>query len=198
MRTLLLVRHPAVCDTWRGRCYGVSDVPLSEAGRRRAVDLAHEIAARPEPLALVCHSALGRCRFVAEVLRGLHTAPTLEDPRLNERDFGAWEGMPWDDIYAQTGDAMMGMVDAPDSFAPPGGETTHQLRDRVLAWYAELPPSGVIVAIAHGGPIAALLGSLQNLPVTQWAALIPATGSITEWALLNGGAAVMPTASRNT
>ena len=51
-------------------------------------------------------------------------------------------------------------------------------RDRVLAWYRELPPTGTVVAVTHGGPIAALLGTVQGLPAERWPSLIPAWGTL--------------------
>ena len=92
---------------------------------------------------------------------------------LRERHFGDWELRPWDAIYTETGDAMNGFIDEPETFAPPGGETTSQVRERVMAWYGRLPTSGTIVAVTHGGPIMALLGTLQGLQADEWLHLAP-------------------------
>ena len=73
---------------------------------------------------------------------------------------------------------MMGMVTAPGAWRPPGGETTFELRDRVLAWYADLPANGVIIAATHGGPIAVLLGTLRGTPACDWPRMIPLPGSV--------------------
>jgi broad specificity phosphatase PhoE len=100
------------------------------------------------------------------------------DPRLRERHFGEWERKRWDDIHAATGDAMLGMLTDPAGWRPPGGETTFELRDRVMCWYAELPATGTVLAVTHGGPIAALVGTLRGLPVGDWPKQIPPAGGI--------------------
>jgi broad specificity phosphatase PhoE len=115
--------------------------------------------------------------LVAEELAAITGVTPQADLRLRERCFGEWEGRRWDEIHAATGDAMMGMVTAPDSWRPPGGETTFELRDRALAWFRDLPTEGEIVAITHGGPIAAILGTLRGLPVADWISLIPPCGT---------------------
>jgi broad specificity phosphatase PhoE len=105
--------------------------------------------------------------------------PAIADTDLRERDFGTWELRNWSDIYAEVGHAMDGLILDPVSYAPPGGETTFALRDRALRWYARLPSEGLIVAITHGGPVAALRGALLGWTVERWPQLIPAYGSIT-------------------
>ncbi len=150
MTVVHLVRHTAVARYWSGRCYGKSDVPLSREGRDAARALAASIA------------RIG--------------------PRLAECHFGAWEGLPWDAIYAESGDAMMGLVTAPHVFRPGGdGETTFAMRDRAMAWLHDVVgrrEAGAVVAICHGGPIAAIRGTLSNAPVSEWPSLVPRYGEI--------------------
>ncbi|MFP5288727.1 MAG: histidine phosphatase family protein [Thermoanaerobaculia bacterium] len=174
-RRVLLIRHPAVADEIRGVCYGTSDVPLSPEGAAQIAGIVESVSAHG-PVTHVYHSGLRRTALVAEALTVRTGIGAAADPRLRERCFGEWEMRPWDDIHAETGEAMMGMVRAPGRWHPPGGETTFELRDRVLAWYAELPPEGCIVAVTHGGPIAVLRGTLAGLPVERWPLLVPAYG----------------------
>jgi broad specificity phosphatase PhoE len=176
-RTVLLVRHPPVADAFRGVCYGSSDVPLGGDGAAWIEAVAAGIVAGG-PVAHLYHSGLARCAFLAEAVAARTGVPTVTDARLRERCFGAWERRRWEDIHTETGDDMMGMVIHPGTWRPPGGETTFELRDRVLAWYAELPVAGRIVAVTHGGPIAALLGTLAGLSADRWPGLVPACGQI--------------------
>ena len=176
-RRIRLARHPPVAPEYTGICYGSSDVPLAADRIQQAAILAQSLAA--EPITHLYHSDLSRCRLVALELAAITGATPRADHRLRERCFGDWEGQRWDEIHAATGEAMMGMVTAPDSWRPPGGETTFELRDRALAWFRELPPDGDIVAITHGGPIAAILGTVRALSVEDWIGLIPACGMTT-------------------
>lgn len=170
---ILLVRHTAVALAWSGRCYGVSDVPLSRAGRAAATPLSAELAAR-QP-AWVLHSGLARTRVLAERIAARVGCPLHVDRDWRERDFGAWEGLSWKAIYRASGNAMDGMIDAPGAFRPGGGETTCELAQRVAGAWRRLP-AGAGVVVTHGGPIAALLGRLQNAPVADWPKLVPSYG----------------------
>jgi broad specificity phosphatase PhoE len=173
--TVLIVRHTAVALAWKGRCYGVSDVPLSREGMAAAGRLSVELAARRP--AWVIHSGLIRTRILAERIASRVGCPLYENSDWRERDFGAWEGQTWNAIYRASGNAMDGMIDAPGSFRPGGGETTLELARRsALAWES-LPP-GFGIVISHGGPIAALLGQHRRLPVRDWPALIPKPGGM--------------------
>jgi broad specificity phosphatase PhoE len=175
---ILLVRHCEVEECYREVCYGRADVGLSESGRSRSRALAHQLGSAS--IAQVWHSDLFRTRVLAEALAALVGVQAIACPLLRERDFGAWELRPWQEIYAETGDAMLGMIREPAVWRPPGGETTLEMRDRVLAWFRALPSSGTIVAVTHGGPIAVLRGALAGRPVSEWLGLIPATGSVVE------------------
>ncbi len=173
-RTIVLVRHPPVDERFRSLCYGSSDVPLGPDGTTLAQELVERLAA--QPITQVFHSGLIRAGIVADRLGERIGVVPIIDPRLRERHFGEWELRPWNAIHDETGDAMMGMVDDPDGWRPPDGETTFELRDRVIAWYRELPTAGNLVAVCHGGPIAVLLGTLGGVPVSAWPRLIPPPG----------------------
>ena len=177
-RRLLLVRHCDVEDRYRQVCYGRSDVGLSDAGHFRSQELARQLAT--EPITLVCHSGLARTRILAEALAGLLRLPAQECSSLRERDFGEWELRPWDALHTETGDAILGTIHEPATWRPPGGETTFEMRDRVLNWFKALPTTGVIAAVTHGGPIAALRGTIYGHSIFEWHTLIPKTGEVIE------------------
>lgn len=172
---VLLVRHTEVARAWRGRCYGRSDVPLSRTGKAQVAGLAAYVAAqRP---AWVVHSGLSRTRLLAEQVAALSRCPLLEMVAWQERDFGRWESQSWHAIYRATGSAMDGMISHPDDFRPGGGETTSELALRTVAAWESLPGNFGIV-VTHGGPIAALLGHQQAMPVADWPNLVPVLGGI--------------------
>ena len=179
---LVLVRHARVHERYQGFCYGRSDVPLGAEGRAASVGLAVLMAGWP--IRHLITSGAARTGWLAERIAARVGVAVTVEPALLERDFGSWELQAWDDIYARTGDAMHGLIHQPATFAPPGGETTHQLRDRVVAWYRRRPLGGLVVAVTHGGPIAALRGTLRGKEPVDWVDLIPATGS---WVALTGG-----------
>ena len=174
MRRLLLLRHTAVAPRWAGTCYGRHDVGLGLAGRRHAQYLAATLEL--DGFRRVVASPARRARLLGGLLaRRLATRLEIE-PRLAERDFGAWERRSWDAIWQETGSAMDGMIESPGAFRPGGGETTDELAARVRAWFDALPGTCAVVAVAHGGPIAALVGGLAGEPPRDWLRRVPAPG----------------------
>lgn len=170
---VLLVRHTEVALAWKGRCYGISDVPLSRAGKTASARLSSELAARKP--AWVMHSGLVRTRLLAEHIAVLAGCPLHEDRDWRERDFGTWEGRTWNAVYRSSGNAMDGMIDSPGEFRPGGGETTWELADRAAHAWQRLP-AGAGIVVTHGGPIAALLGRHRNAPVIDWPSHVPSYG----------------------
>jgi alpha-ribazole phosphatase len=175
-RRIVLVRHPPVAEHWSNRCYGQSDIGWSREGRRLARDLARKIAA--EQPQTVIHSDLRRTRELAEAVARRCGASVREDRRWRERDFGAWEGRTWLSIWRETGSAMDLMITVPSAFRPGGGETTAELAARATAAWSDLPEDGLIVVIAHGGPIAAIRHGLARSPTAKITDYVPKCGEI--------------------
>lgn len=150
---LIFVRHPPVALAWQARCYGQSDPGLSREGTRMVTCLVRQLADhRPDH---IIHSGMRRAAVVADRLgKALCLTPVIECD-WRERHFGDWEGQSWNAVYRATGNAMDGMLSAPDSFRPGGsGETTSQLISRVKRGLSLCPEKGHTVIISHGGPIA--------------------------------------------
>lgn len=162
---LHLVRHPKPLIEL-GICYGRLDI-AAENPELTAVRLRAEL---PSGLP-VFSSPLRRCRDLACLLQ---PQPTL-DVRLQEMDFGDWEGRAWDDIPRAEIDAWAADV---AGYAPPGGESPDQLQRRALDFVAGLAvPEAVIVT--HAGVIRVLTAYWQGLPPERWSELRFAYGSCT-------------------
>ena len=162
--TIILVRHGEVDPSQKGLCYGASDVALSPRGRERSLAAAVDLRAMLP--ALVCHSGLSRTRVLAAAVAG-DDVPLVEDAKLRERDFGRWEGRSWDAIYRDD-PHFHNLIHEPDTYRPPGGETTTEMQRRAVAWLESLPPERPVIAISHSGPIAALAGACLGLHARDW------------------------------
>ncbi len=158
---IALVRHPLVAAG--GRCYGRSDLQLADP--ESAPALAAQLASYG---GTVWTSPSQRCRVVAQAI-----GPHIVDARLQELDFGAWEGVAWDDVPRAALDAWAA---DPRGFAPPGGESGATLAARVTAFARALPP-GDHVIITHGGPLKVLAAVLAGRPIDLLAPP-PAPGSV--------------------
>lgn len=166
-RLIAILARPPPVRVAGGVCYGRLDVPCRDDGEASA--LAARIAAhRP---AAVWSSPSLRCRAVAEAV-GLAVG---FDARLLELDFGAWEGVAWDDISRALLDAW---AKDPLGFAAPGGETGAALLARVREVAADLRASpGPVAVVSHGGPLR-LLGPLLRGEPPDLLRPAPALGSI--------------------
>ena len=133
-----------------GVCYGQLDVPADvQATAACARALAEAL---PHGIDVIC-SPLQRCEQLAQVLVGLRADLACKtDPRVQEMDFGQWEGRRWDEIGAAAIDAWV--ADFPHH-RPGGGESAGQFMQRVAAAWDETRASPGALWITHAGVIRA-------------------------------------------
>ncbi len=149
---LLLLRHGETAPNRDGLLLGRADPPLTARGRSQARAAAEAVAALG-PVAVVS-SPLGRARETAALVGEVCDLPVEVDGRLTEVSYGDWEGRPLGGIPAE----LSGRWRHDPTFAPPGGESLHALRERVTACLDDLisaGPEGPVVAVSHVSPIKA-------------------------------------------
>jgi alpha-ribazole phosphatase len=161
---LYLVRHGEV-EAGKGRVVGHLDLPLSAEGTRHISALANTWLGAPPSLFFA--SDLRRSIDSAALLAARLGRVPETDPRLRELSFGHWEGATWDEIYRRDRERLAAWGERWWEVAPPGGETFTNLSRRVLDWFADLEPrteeSTVVLVVAHGGSLRALLGALLGI-----------------------------------
>ena len=161
---LIVVRHGKTLYNVQRRFTGQTDIPLSALGERQAAALGKRLAA--EPLAAIAASDLQRARVTAQAITRYHELPVQEDADLREMTFGAWEGSTYDEIMVRDADLVQRWLSDPTIYAPPGGETVIQLRDRVVRalerWQTRCPETTILWAV-HGGVIEVLLCHLLGV-----------------------------------
>ena len=157
----VLVRHtrPAAAATL---CYGRADLALPDGWR---ADVAACMAGLP-PTRRVYTSPSMRCRVLAREIGRRDGVEVRVDDRLQELDFGRWEGRSWDAIPADEIDAWK---DDLLDYAPGGGESLRMLWARVQRWREDvLAPLGErAIVVTHQGPIRALAAQLCGQPVER-------------------------------
>lgn len=155
---LWLIRHPRP-QVAPGICYGQADLAVAAA---EAAATSRRLQTLLPGGGRLRTSPASRCRDLA---RRLHEAP-MEDARLLERSFGAWEGLAWEAIDRAAIDAWAA---DPWDFAPPGGESARGLLARVAAALGEeTAAAGRAVWITHQGVARAAAGLLLQLPADEW------------------------------
>lgn len=174
MRGLIwAARHPR--PRLAGRiCYGRLDVPLAEPAEQGAATL---IAAAADPVERIVTSPSSRALLVARAVAAQTGAPLHTDDRLQEMDFGAWEGQAWSAIPRSELDAW-----AADTltYRPGGGETVAEVMRRLCRAWSNLASSADnTLLVTHAGPIRCLLHIASGVPLAEaLAASIPFAGVI--------------------
>lgn len=180
---LWLVRHaqPLIAP---GVCYGQLDVPADpsatlQAALRLAPQLPRSLVAR--------HSPLQRCELLALAVQGLEANLTT-DVRLQEMDFGVWEGQAWNAIDRAQMDAWSQDL---YRYAPGGGESLSAMLQRVRAvlldsWQHDSQQGQRdVVWVTHAGVIRCaqwLLRYGQAQPSAQdWSLPAPGFGQWYRW-----------------
>lgn len=162
---LYLIRHGETEGAEKRRYKGSIDVPLSENGIRQMELLSVYIT---NPLTAVYCSDLSRAIKSAEIIAEPHSLNPIVVPDLRERNFGLWEGMSFDEIrekYTCEFDAWAGN---PLQFSPMGGESTLEMRERVLNSLNEIirnHNSEHIAIVSHGGVNRIILCHLLGIPL---------------------------------
>jgi probable phosphoglycerate mutase len=161
---ILAVRHGETEWNRNTRIQGHTDIPLNARGRRQAELLAH--ALRDEPIAAFYASDLSRAMETAQAVASTHGKTVATHPGLRERAFGRFEGQTWTNLEAQwPEDALAWRTRVPD-FAPAGGESLLQLRERVVSTLDELVarhPGEQVMVVAHGGVLDILYRAATRL-----------------------------------
>jgi probable phosphoglycerate mutase len=157
---LVPVRHAETEWSLTGRHTGLTDIPLTDAGRATARALADRLSEWRFERVLV--SPLRRARETCELCGLGDRAEVCEE--LHEWDYGEYEGLTTEEIHAVRPDWNLWRDGCP------GGESPEQVgarADRVLA--AVRDARGAVAVFSHGH-ILRVLGA-------RWIELAPAGGA---------------------
>jgi len=165
---LWLIRHPEPDASVRGLCYGSLDVVLSPEGVRQAEMLSERL--RHEHFDAIYTSPKRRCAETARTLAAGRGCLVTTNDALRELDFGAFEGLSYDDIATRYPAVYRQWMEDPTGTNFPDGETFCQMSTRVLeAARAMLARhSGQSIAlVTHGGPIRVILADALGMPLAN-------------------------------
>ena len=157
IQQVYLIRHGETKWSLSGQHTGITDIPLTENGRKVAKLLEPVLA--KETFALVLTSPLDRARKTCE-LAGLGERAEI-DGDLMEWNYGKYEGLTPKEIHAQAPDWML------FSDGCPGGESPEQVGARVDRVIARVrAEEGHVALFAHGHIFRVFASRWLGLPAT--------------------------------
>ena len=112
------------------------------------------------PLDAVYSSPSVRCSSLAAYI----SRQVIFDKRLQEVNFGLWEGRSWDSIRPEELNRWM------EDFVyrcPPEGESLVQMNDRVISFWNELQqhPYQKTAIVTHAGVIRLIIAAVNQIPL---------------------------------
>jgi len=164
----IVVRHGETQWNVERRVQGSGDSPLTAAGLAQAEAIGRRLAR--ERFDALVSSDLGRAVQTAERIAAHCGLAIRTDPRLRERNFGAGEGMTYEEIDRAFPDAFSRDRQSDPDVVIPGGESRRQFHERVRAAFEALArehDGRRVAVIAHGGVLASLYRIVHGIPVAH-------------------------------
>lgn len=162
---LILVRHGEPTEEVHGRCHGIFDVGLSEAGRirlRSKINLLRSLAAN----AMYTSTSKRAVESTFEINRDLNL-PVQAVAELCEINFGEFEGLTYREIEDRYPEEFKLWMEKPLAIKFPGGESYAEMKDRVLGFLAFLRRvhhGQAVLIVAHAGVNRIILAHALGLP----------------------------------
>lgn len=163
-----LIRHGETEDADSRRYKGHIDVPLSDIGKEQIKRLSKYMSTAVSGCEAVYCSDLSRALKSAEIIAEPFRLEPVIMEFLRERNFGVWEGMTFDEIKGKYNDAFNAWAENPLEFGPVGGESTIEVRDRIMPAFnviADKHRGQKIAIVSHGGVIRIILCELLGIPL---------------------------------
>ncbi len=151
---LHLIRHGLTEGLVKKWYYGRLDLPLLDEGREEIKALAAKGIYPPCENCDVYTSTLGRAKETCALIYG--DASKGELSGFNEVDFGAFEGMTYEDIMADARYAHFFDDFTENTHFPGGGDSFADFTRRVCGAFTSLVSSAArdAIVVCHGGTIA--------------------------------------------
>lgn len=155
------------------------DQPLSRHGRAQARALERRF--RRTPVSEIIVSEYIRTgQTIAPLARRLGLTPTV-DPRLNEIDIGAIDGLSDQEIALRYPDTWKAYVGGSADFRWPDGETGEEAGRRIMSLFSEkADPGKNLILVAHDGIIRILICKILGVPVYRRFLLRMGTAGVNE------------------
>ena len=165
-----------------GLCYGQLDVDLSE-NHESEFKIISDVYSDLIKSSVIYTSPLKRCMMLAAWISEGRSYRV--EPRIQELNFGKWEGRFWKDIPEEESSSWtQDFLNTPT----PEGESYMQMKDRIILFLNELIDEnpGDAVLVTHAGVIRVLLGYILEIPPANIFSLQVDTGRMSSISFENG------------
>lgn len=173
--TLYFIRHGETDWNAVQRYQGQTDIPLNEKGRGQAARNGRVLGAHLGTHAATIDyvaSPLSRASETMQIARremGLDPDAFRRDPRLQEQNYGHWEGQLWHELPKMDPEGFKAREADKWNWQPRGGESYAMLAERIGGWLREVDRDSVVAS--HGAVSRALRSLVIDLPRSAIAAL---------------------------
>ena len=170
MPRLILVRHGQSVWNASNRFTGWTDVDLSDQGVEEAEEAGRELSAIR--IDVVHTSDLVRAQRTAEIIMRHNEAsdgvPTKYDWRLNERHYGALQGLNKAETAEKHGAEQVHVWRRSFDVAPPEGESLEMTAERTIPYFIEeivtaLVDGKSVLVSAHGNSLRSIVMHIESI-----------------------------------
>jgi probable phosphoglycerate mutase len=162
----IVVRHGETRWNVGQRIQGHGDSPLTEMGVAQADAVAQRLAG--EKFDRIVASDLGRAHETARRIAAVNPHPIELDPSLRERNFGAGEGMSYEEVDRVYPGAFSRVRATDPDFRIPGGESRRDFHQRVVDGVeaiARRHAGETVLLVTHGGVLSTLYRHVHGIPL---------------------------------
>jgi broad specificity phosphatase PhoE len=161
-RDIWLVRHGRTPSNAARVIQGQIDAPLDQLGVAQAEALGRWLMAEGITFGAAFSSPLRRAAHTADLAVAGLGLSVERVPGLMERSFGALEGQPADQAWAE----QERFDGHPYDFRPGGGESSREMADRAWGAFEQVASTEVerLLVVSHGGPIGAIICRALGIP----------------------------------
>lgn len=169
---IYLVRHGETNWNKVRKLQGQVDIPLNEFGKSLAVKTAEGL--KDVSFDVCFTSPLERARETAELILNGADVPIINDDRIIEMGFGAYEGKCCSREEWELPESFHLFFTDPEHYVPaPDGESFLDVKERTRDFLRWLYACGeyennTILITTHGAALAGLLNNIKNKPLKEY------------------------------
>jgi uncharacterized phosphatase len=170
MTLIYIVRHGQTEWNASGNKYcGISDIELSETGKRQALKVASVL--KDVEFSAAYSSSLCRAHETASLIAKEHGLTVTPDPRIIEMNYGTWEGKRREEFLSEWADWL---EDPSNRNAGGTGETSQQVFDRYNEFIEEVAKKHrdeTILVVAHSMANRVFIAGTLEMPYRNYGRL---------------------------